>query len=227
MARWLNMLELNCIHASRERELLDWFENTHLPDILKTPGYLSGKLYRIKEFRDGRGQFLTMYEIEIDDIARAIALRQKSYVKGKEQGRYSDLFIVIWRDVLWKLVNERVLHKEVENKGERWVNLVETNCIDALREKEFNDWYDNIHLVDVLKTPGFQAAYRYELKEFVGGRGKYLTVYQIETDDIDKTMALRRERRLREREQGRYTNLFMSVWRDVLWRLMIERTVTQ
>jgi len=226
MARWLNMLELNCIHASREREFLDWYENTHFPDILKTPGYLSGRLYRMKEFRDGRGQFLTMYEIETDDIDETMALRWKRRLKEREQGRDSDLFIVIWRDVLWKLINECVLPKGVDHKGERWVNLVETNCVDPLREKEFNDWYDNIHLTDVLKTPGFQAAYRYEWKEFVGGRGKYLTIYAIGTEDIDKTIALRREKRLIEREQGRYTDLFMSVWRDVLWRLMIERTVS-
>jgi len=42
----------------------------------------------------------------------------------------------------------------------RWVNLVETNFGDPLREKEFNEWYDRMHLPDILETPGFVAARR-------------------------------------------------------------------
>ena len=100
----------------------------------------------------------------------------------------------------------------------RWLNMVETNCVDASREEEFNDWYNNIHLPDVLETPGFVTARRYSQKEFRDGRGKYLALYEIETDDIDKTIALRREKRDRERAQGRYRDLHVPIWRDVLYR---------
>ncbi len=105
----------------------------------------------------------------------------------------------------------------------RWINLVETNCAIASREKEYNDWYDNVHIPDILATPGFISARRYEQKEFRDGRGKYLAIYQIDTDDIDKTIALRRERRKREMEQGHYTDLLVRVWRDVLYRPVTAR----
>jgi len=29
---------------------------------------------------------------------------------------------------------------------EKWVYFVHTNCLDPAREKEFNDWYDKVHL---------------------------------------------------------------------------------
>ena len=105
---------------------------------------------------------------------------------------------------------------------EKWINIVETTC-DPSREKEFNDWYDNIHLPDVLETPGFLAARRYVHKEFRDGRGKYLTIYEIETDDIDKTMEIRIEKRGLEVKQGRGGNLWIPVWRDVLYRQITER----
>ena len=62
--------------------------------------------------------------------------------------------------------------------------LVMTNAKDAAQEADFNEWYDNVHLEDVLMTPGIKKATRYELagrpRE---GRGKYLALYEIETDD--------------------------------------------
>ena len=38
---------------------------------------------------------------------------------------------------------------------EKWINMVEVFCTDPSREKEFNDFLDNVHMPDVLKTPGF------------------------------------------------------------------------
>ena len=80
---------------------------------------------------------------------------------------------------------------------QRWVNILETNC-DPTREAEYNDWYDGIHIPDVLNTPGFVRARRYQAKELRDGRGKYMALYGIETDDIDKTLKDRLERRAQE-----------------------------
>ena len=100
-----------------------------------------------------------------------------------------------------------------------WVNIVETNCADASREEEFNNWYDNIHIPDILETPGFLSATRYMIKEPQEGRGKYLTVYEIETEDMDKTMEVRREKRLLERDRGRYID-FLELVREVQYRVL-------
>jgi hypothetical protein len=58
------------------------------------------------------------------------------------------------------------------------------------READYNAWYDGRHLDDVLRIPGFMAAQRLEA---AGGntdtppKHRYLTIYDIESDDIDKT----------------------------------------
>ena len=43
---------------------------------------------------------------------------------------------------------------------ELWVNLVETNC-DPAREDEYNDWYERMHIPDILQTAGFVRARRF------------------------------------------------------------------
>ncbi|MCU1346574.1 MAG: hypothetical protein JWL70_2840 [Acidimicrobiia bacterium] len=62
--------------------------------------------------------------------------------------------------------------------------LVFTNPVEG-REDEFNKWYDEVHLPEVLTVPGFVAAQRYGQTEgSLGNDGPrpYLAVYEIEGD---------------------------------------------
>ena len=74
----------------------------------------------------------------------------------------------------------------------RWISMVESFCADPTREEEFNAHYDGVRIPAALKVPGFVAARRYVHKVPRNGRGKYLTIYEIDTADIEKTMAARR-----------------------------------
>ena len=53
------------------------------------------------------------------------------------------------------------------------------------REAEFNDWYSNQHLADVVAVPGFSAGQRFKLVQRCEGEFKqrYLAIYEIEADD--------------------------------------------
>jgi hypothetical protein len=82
--------------------------------------------------------------------------------------------------------------------------LVFTNCADPAREKEFNEWYDNTHVPDVLATPGFVSCTRYELMGDAGpGQAKFLAVYEVESDDLGATMAGLQQRVAQLAAQGR------------------------
>lgn len=68
----------------------------------------------------------------------------------------------------------------------RHLLLVFTNPEEG-REEEFNTWYDDIHLPEVLEVDGFTAAQR--LVASPGARGElpaqqYLAIYEVETDDL-------------------------------------------
>jgi hypothetical protein len=71
--------------------------------------------------------------------------------------------------------------------------IVLSNAAEG-RDKEYNDWYTNVHLRDVLKVPGMVAAQRYklgssQLASAAKAQWQYLAVYEMETDDPAATMA--------------------------------------
>jgi hypothetical protein len=90
---------------------------------------------------------------------------------------------------------------------EKWLLTVETNCTDPLREGEFNKWYDTIHLADILETAGIVRASRYENSNPAEGQGKYLAMYEIETENLEQTMAAFGEKVNKIVEQGRMSEL--------------------
>jgi hypothetical protein len=99
---------------------------------------------------------------------------------------------------------------------ERWLLIVETNCKDQTRDSEFNDWYTTIHIPDILSgSPGFKSAARYIARDPVRGKRKYLTIYEIETDDIKKTMEAHARNMKEKKEAGRLTDLLETVSRRI------------
>jgi len=94
---------------------------------------------------------------------------------------------------------------------ERWLLAVETNCSDPRREQEFNHWYDTVQVPHMLETPGIIHATRYENTSPGEGQGKFLTLYDIETEDIGQTMAAEWDNRVRLEKQGRVSALSVLV----------------
>ena len=94
---------------------------------------------------------------------------------------------------------------------ERWLLAAESNCSDPSQEEEFNRWYDETHLPDVLETPGILRATRYENISAGEGQGKFLALYEIETEDIEQTNTVFGENMARKLEQGRISELLVAV----------------
>ena len=69
----------------------------------------------------------------------------------------------------------------------RFVFVVETNASEG-RDREFNEWYDQIHLKEVCAFPGFTGARRFRLVDGAG-RNRYLALYELETDDPQRDLA--------------------------------------
>ena len=60
----------------------------------------------------------------------------------------------------------------------------------ADREDEYNTWYNETHLPELRKVPGFTGARRYKASrhtkgpEGVSGLPEYMAIYDIEADDL-------------------------------------------
>jgi hypothetical protein len=94
---------------------------------------------------------------------------------------------------------------------EKWILNVETNCADPAKEKEFNEWYDKVHLPDILQIPEVVRASRYEYADPSEGQPKFVAIYEIETKDFGQTMAALGERLETITRQGRMSDLCIVV----------------
>jgi len=97
----------------------------------------------------------------------------------------------------------------------KYLLKVEANCKDPSREAEFNDWYNNTHIPDIQETKGFVKATRYEILEPSQDKGKYVAVYEIETDDIDELMTRHGTNMKNKEAKGRITDLIEVTARGV------------
>jgi hypothetical protein len=58
------------------------------------------------------------------------------------------------------------------------------------QEAEYNRWYTEQHVGDVLRVPGVLAAQRFKVAQSGGDAPvPYLAVYDIESDDVQQTLA--------------------------------------
>ncbi len=75
----------------------------------------------------------------------------------------------------------------------KYTFVVMSNPTTPAQEAEYNEWYNKIHIADVLNVPGFVAAQRFKLADAQFADGKpahrYLALYEIETDDLRGSFA--------------------------------------
>lgn len=60
--------------------------------------------------------------------------------------------------------------------------LIVTATIEPSVEKEWNAWYNDVHLPEIADCPGFKSAQRYVAQEHDGSRS-YVSVYELSDAD--------------------------------------------
>ena len=65
------------------------------------------------------------------------------------------------------------------------IMVVQSSPSDPSGEDEYNRWYTEVHIPEVLAVPGFVSARRYRvLGAAEPGRHTHLAVYELEADDL-------------------------------------------
>jgi hypothetical protein len=101
----------------------------------------------------------------------------------------------------------------------RQLLFVFSNPVEG-REDEYNDWYTNHHLREILAIEGFHSAQRFELADARMTRDtpdapwRYVAVYEVEENALERADAalyqLARTERAEALEAGRTPALVMS-----------------
>jgi hypothetical protein len=76
--------------------------------------------------------------------------------------------------------------KKGSNVADSTIQIVFSNPFEG-KDDEFNEWYDNVHLPQVLAMPGVISAQRYDLRplareDWVGPGFRYMAIYEIDGD---------------------------------------------
>ena len=94
MAKWLVIVESDCSDATQEREFNDWYNKTHIPDVLETPGVVRATRYETLDPSAGTSKYLAAYEVEADDLQTVMKAVGQNVAKKAAQGRMSALLQV-------------------------------------------------------------------------------------------------------------------------------------
>ncbi|MGI9624473.1 MAG: hypothetical protein ACR2PK_16700, partial [Acidimicrobiales bacterium] len=61
--------------------------------------------------------------------------------------------------------------------------FVYSNPVDG-REDEYNDWYDSVHIAEVLEVEGFVGCQRFSVDPGTDSApARYLAIYEIDSED--------------------------------------------
>jgi len=77
----------------------------------------------------------------------------------------------------------------------KYVFVVFTEPVEG-RESDYNAWYSDVHIADVLALDGIVGARRFKLAQMdppQDGHPPYLALYEIEVDDVSKIPAAIRQ----------------------------------
>jgi hypothetical protein len=77
MARAALMVYSRPSDPAREDEYNAWYDGTHMPEVLATPGFVGGRRFRVSPHQPAGGpgalpEYLAIYEIDSDDPGKAV-----------------------------------------------------------------------------------------------------------------------------------------------------------
>jgi hypothetical protein len=176
----------NCKDPAREVEFNKWYSETHLPDITSTGLFKDAARFENVEHKPGEAKYLAFYETDAEDLAEARTSLTTLIGGLREAGRSSDLTEMVGGGIHRRIGSESSAAKGKPVTG---LLLVSTDCKDAAKEDEFNRWYNEVHIPDILGLGLFHSAYRFENPNPGEVLGKYLAVYETDKDPSEAAAA--------------------------------------
>lgn len=95
MPRWLIVVQANCSDPDRENEFHEWYDNTHIPDVLKVPGIVAVTRYENVTPGEQPSRFLTLLEVEAEDVWAVTTALQENSAQAEQQGRMTELLTIV------------------------------------------------------------------------------------------------------------------------------------
>ncbi|NQW83321.1 MAG: hypothetical protein HQ450_05135 [Alcaligenaceae bacterium] len=208
----------------------DFYSKVHKPEVLAgNPGFLRGRRYELAQddTRGARGpRFIAAYDIESKEAAQLYISRNDGPASGRPV--YSD-GPAAWqqRSTKWRLMWQHVLNNPAaaQVSASPYMYLVGMNEAAGSGEAElaqFNEFYNTIHVPEVLAGYGFVTGARYKnMRTFLHpepGAPNFLAMYGIKDEAAAESFM---KDRLSADPSGNSFSDGPPPWqkRDTKWRL--------
>ena len=180
-----------CIRASEEPEWDEWEDGVHVPALCTTAGPWVATRFELTT-RPQLGMpgigftHVTIYELDDTDVAAQAACTLDADDALRSAGRVHAAHVSVGADVL-------VAHGPYGEKPEpspalRGHILTHVLCNDPAREDEWDTWYDEQHVPDMLSCGAFRTMSRWQRTPRARVGSNFLTLYDISTDTVDEAV---------------------------------------
>ncbi len=172
----------NCADPAKEAELNRWYVEMHIPDVTKPGIFPLCTRFENPTAKGGAEspKYLAIYETTRPDPAAAWTENRTHTAPLREQGRISPHMKSTLVAVFKRMGPAAGAPGRKKTTG---ALVVLTDCKDPAREAEFNKWYDQVHLGDIIGTGLYFAAARYVNTGLTPGQPKYLAIYETDRPD--------------------------------------------
>lgn len=173
---------------NRSDELSDWYCSRHIPDVLDVAGMESCRFARFDPITDRpvRWEYAALYEMGAEPAVAVSGLMARIGTEAMPVSNALDRSAGLLFQAS-SICEKRFAKDSSDGPGTTTSPfIVLTNPIPG-REEEFNSWYTDRHLADVLRVPGFVSAQRFKVsavREDAALPWAYLAIYEVEFEKL-------------------------------------------
>jgi hypothetical protein len=180
-----------CIRAAEELEWDEWEDDVHLPALCTGGGPWVATRFELTA-RPQLGMpgigftHVTIYELDDTDVVAQAARTLDADDALRAAGRVHGAHASIGADVF--TAHGPFVDKPEPSPALRGHILTNVLCNDRAREGEWDAWYDEQHVPDMLSCGAFGAMSRWQRTPRTRVGPNFLTLYDVSTDTVDEAV---------------------------------------
>jgi len=147
-----------------ETEFTDWYDNEHAPARLKVPGFTNAIRYKTTDAQTP--SWIATFEIASTSVAHSEPYKILALLASERERALVPRLALLNRRV-YELLTVRSRPGLSSSDLPAKYLFVITVLVPPELEEEFNKWYEEEHIPNIMKTPGWQRCRRYKLESSV------------------------------------------------------------
>lgn len=94
--RAIYIVTSNCTDPTRHEEFNRWYDDVHVPHVLKAPGMMGAQRFRRRsDPKSGEGEYLAIYEMDSPDPEQVLVELRAQSAALRERGEWIDCIEVV------------------------------------------------------------------------------------------------------------------------------------